>query len=108
MLTEMREELHIMLGKKTGRRRGLVFEGFKLFNIDYGNANRPEAWKLQLQLVADLSQLKRVRPKDRKKFFEDNRDVLKHEALVCLLVDEEIVAFPTVHRKSFPSISNSC
>ena len=106
MLTEMREELHIMLGKKSGRRKGRVFEGFKLFDIDYGNANKPEAWRLQLQLVADLSQLKRLRPKDRKKFFEENREVLKHEALVCLLVDEEIVAFPNVHRKSFRRISS--
>lgn len=105
MLTEMREELHIMLGKKTGRRRGFVFEGFKLFGIDYGNADRPEAWRLQLQFVADLSQLERLRPKDRKKYFEDNREVLKHEALVCLMVDEEIVAFPSVHRKFFRSIS---
>ena len=106
MLTEMREELHIMLGKKTGRRRGFVFEGFQLFGIDYGTADRPEAWKLQLQFVTDLSQLKRLRPKDRKKYFEDNREVLKHEALVCLLVDGEIVAFPSVHRKSFRTMSN--
>ena len=105
MLTEMREEILLMLGKKTGRRRGLIFEGFKLFGIDYGTADRFEPWRLQLQLVTDLSQLKRLRPKDRKKFFEDNREVLKNEALVCLLVDEEIVAFPSVHRKSFQSIS---
>ena len=106
MLTEMREELHIMLGKKTGRRRGLVFEGFRLFGIDCGKADRPETWRLQLQFLADLSQLKQVRPKGRKKFFEDNHEVLKHEALVCLLVDGEIIAFPTVHRKSFRTIFN--
>lgn len=98
MLTEMREELHIMLGKKSGNRRGLMFEGFKLHNIVCGDSTRREAWKLQLQMTSDLSQLARLKPKDRKRFFEDETHVFKHESLVCLLVDGEIVAFPTVHR----------
>lgn len=99
MLTEVREELHIMLGKKTGRSRGLTFEGFKIFNVDCGNPNRREAWRLQLQFDTDISQLTRLKPNDRKKYLEDKRDFFKHEALICLLVDQEIVAFPTVHRK---------
>ena len=98
MLTEMRDELHIMLGKKSGRRRGFIFEGFKVVGINCGTADRRETWKIQLQFESDLSQLAKVAPKDRKRFFEDKKDYFKHESLVCLLVDGEIVAFPVVHR----------
>lgn len=98
MLTEMREELHILLGKKSGRRKGFIFEGFKVVGIDCGTADRRETWKIQLQFESDLSQLAKVAPKDRKRFFEDKKDYFKHESLVCLLVDGEIVAFPIVHR----------
>ena len=98
MLTEVREELQIMLGKKIGRRKGFMVEGFKVVGINCGTADRRETWKLQVQFESDLSQLAKVAPKDRKRFFEDKKDYFKHESLVCLLVDGEIVAFSVVHR----------
>jgi len=98
MLYEMREELHIALGKKKGNHRGLVVEGFDLLDIHLGKGDKNCKWGITLQCHNDLWHFKKVKPKDRKAYLVDNRKILKHQSLACLLVDDEIVAFATVNR----------
>jgi hypothetical protein len=98
MLYEMREELHIALGKKKGNHRGLVIEGLKLLDIYLEKGGRNCKWGITLQCHNDLWHFKKVKPKDRKTHLLENRKILKHQSLACLLVDNEIVAIATVHR----------
>lgn len=98
MLGEMRDELQIIFGKKKGRHRGLIVEGFTVSDINCGDPKRRQPWALQLQATSDLSQLFHCRPKDRKQLLMDNRNLFRHQSLACLILDGEVVAFPTIHR----------
>ena len=100
MLTEMREELQIVSGEKKARHRGLVIEGFKIVDIDCGDPKKRLPWGLRLQCIKDLPQLAKLKDQQRKDFFsaKENQNLFKHQSLGCLIVDEEIVAFPDIHR----------
>ena len=97
MLGELREELLIMQGKKKGRHKGIVVDGFTIFGIDCGSSKR-QPWGLQLQCTSDLRQLSQLKPKDRRAYLQENRNLLKHQSLACLVLDGEIAAFPTISR----------
>jgi hypothetical protein len=100
MVYEMRDELQIALGKRKGHHRGLVIEGFKFLGVYWEKGGRPCKWGIKLQCQHDLWHFKKakVKDKDRKTYLADNRKILKHQSLACLLVDNEIVAFATVNR----------
>ncbi|KAJ7066957.1 P-loop containing nucleoside triphosphate hydrolase protein [Mycena amicta] len=99
MLYEIKDELQIAFGKKKGHHRGLVLEGFTLLSdIFHGADNRLCSWGITLEAEQDLSFFKKVAAPDRRKFLEEKKNYLKHQAYVCLLVDGEVVAFPTIYR----------
>ena len=98
MLGELREEVQIVLGKKKGRHRGLIVDGFTVFGVTCGDFKRRQPWGLQLEAMTELSQIFLCKPKDRRKYLTDNRNIFKHQSLACLILDGEIVAFPTIHR----------
>ena len=97
MLGELREELLITQGKKKGRHKGIVVDGFTILGIDCGSSKR-QPWGLKLQCISDLRQLSSVKAKDRRAYLQENRALFKHQSLACLVVDGEITAFPTIHR----------
>ncbi|KAF8877917.1 P-loop containing nucleoside triphosphate hydrolase protein [Infundibulicybe gibba] len=98
MLAEMREELHIALGRKKGYHRGLVIERLKVLKIHCGPEGKRCKWGIMFQMSTDLPQLKKVKPNNRKAFFTDHRRIFMHQSLTSLLVDNEIVAFPIINR----------
>lgn len=98
MLTKLREELQIILGTKKGRRKGFTVQGLTPFGLNCGKPERREAWKLQLECASDLEFFAGVKPKNRTTFLKEKRNVFRHQSLACLLVDGNIVAFPTVYR----------
>ncbi len=98
MLGEMREELQIVLGKKSGRHRGIVVDGFTLVGIDCGIVTKRRPWGSQLQCTSDLRQLNQTKVKDRREFLQENRNFFKNESSACVILDGEIVAFPTIYR----------
>ncbi|KAF7355553.1 hypothetical protein MSAN_01472400 [Mycena sanguinolenta] len=86
MLYEMKEELQIAFKKKKGHHRGLVVEGFTLVDEVYnGPEDRSCRWGITLKANNDFGFLSKV--KDRKRYFVDNRNLLKHQAYTCLIVD---------------------
>ncbi|KAI0067131.1 P-loop containing nucleoside triphosphate hydrolase protein [Artomyces pyxidatus] len=99
MLEEMREELQIALGKKKGNHRGLKVQGLSLLDICRGPDNRGGKWGITLKCKDDFWFFIKDKPKDRKKYLQDNRRLVKHQSLACLLVDGNIVAFPTIDRE---------
>ncbi|KAJ7494732.1 P-loop containing nucleoside triphosphate hydrolase protein [Mycena galericulata] len=101
MLYEMKEELQVALSKKKGRRRGMIIEGLKLSGIHCGpDEKRRCKWGITLQCAKDLPFFDKVKPDDseRKAHLKNSRNILKHQSLTCLIVDGEMVAFPTINR----------
>lgn len=98
MLVELRDELQIISGAKKGRHKGITVEGFTLLGINCGETKRRLPWALQLECISDLSQLASLKTEKRKDFFLADRNIFKHQSLACLIVDDEIAAFPTIHR----------
>ena len=98
MLVEMRNEIHIIFGKKKGKHRGLILKGFTVLDIVCGDARKRHPWRLRLQATTDLRDQFHCRPQDRKKYLVNNRNVFKHQSLTCLVLDRDIVAFPTLDR----------
>jgi hypothetical protein len=79
MLYEMKDELQIAFGKKKGHHRGLVVEGFTLLDeIHHGTDERACRWGITLKAEHDLWFFRKVT--NRRKYLDDNRNVLKHQA----------------------------
>lgn len=101
MLSELRDELSIITGPKKGRHRSIIVDGFILVGVDCGELRKRLPWGLRLQCKTDLRQVAKLKEEgERRDFFEAyaNRNVFKHGSLSCLIVDGEIVAFPTINR----------
>lgn len=98
MLGEIREELKIVQRKKPGRHKGIIIKDLKVLDADCGLPNKRQGWRLRLQCKTDLSQLAKLKPLDRRKYLTNNRNLLRHQALACLIVDGEVTAFAAIHR----------
>ena len=98
MLGEMREELQIVSGEKKGRHRGLIADGFTVHGIVCGDVKRRLPWSLQLKATTELPRIFNCKLSERIKFLTENRNIFKHQSLVCLVLDGNIAAFPTIHR----------
>jgi hypothetical protein len=103
MLYEMREELQVALGVKKGRNsRGITVDGLTIHDIYCGPEGKRCKWGLSFQCTDDLPQLKGHKDlAKREEYLKDNqqgRKILRHQSLACLLVDGQVLAFPTIHR----------
>ena len=99
MLGEIRKEIQILTRLKTGRHKGIVVHNLHLVGIDSGTEGRERRpWGIVLQSKDELPQLKKIQPSKRKEYLMDNRQILRHGNMSCLLVDNEAVAFPAIHR----------
>lgn len=98
MLVEMRDELQIIFGKKRGKHRGLIVDGFTVLDLVCGEPQKRHPWGMRLQATTDLQHLFHCKPKDRKTYLLNTHNVFKHQSLTCLILDGEIVAFPTINR----------
>ena len=98
MLVEMRDELQIIFGKKKGKHRGLIFDGFTVLDVACGDNRKRHPWRMQLQATTDLRHHFQCNPKNRRAYLVNNRNVFKHQSLTCLVLDGEIIAFPSIDR----------
>ena len=97
MMSDLREEIHIASGMKKGRHYGLVLE------VSFVGILSPDGQRrkicVNLESKDDLRPLKKLKNvKEREQYLKDHKNVLKHQCLACLLVDNRIVSFPVVHR----------
>ncbi|KAF8206569.1 P-loop containing nucleoside triphosphate hydrolase protein [Mycena galopus ATCC 62051] len=101
MVYDLKEELSVALNQKKGRRRGMTIDGFELSGIHYGSDEKRRCkWGIALQCTKDLPFFDKVKPKERQAHLKSpsGRKILKHQSLVCLIVDGDLVAFPTINR----------
>lgn len=107
MLYEIREEL--VLEKKRKKHRNVVLEDLTLLSVHY-KPNDPKKhgvrWAIVLQCKTDFPVLRKVKKEDRKKWLQENRQLLRHQSIACLLVGQELVALTTIERdEDFLSLS---
>jgi hypothetical protein len=96
MVRDLREELQIALGAKKGRRKGLIISNLSLDGVECDD-RRP--WALRLKPFDDLPQIPKGNSAQRKQFFIENRNYLKHESLACIVADRKPVSLVTINRK---------
>ncbi|KAF1943538.1 P-loop containing nucleoside triphosphate hydrolase protein [Clathrospora elynae] len=98
LLGELRNDFQIATGQKKGRRK-VVLENLKYAGIDCGTSTRRKACSLKLRCMDDIPQLRKIKGVDvRKKYLSENKNLLKHQSLGCLVSDGKIVAFASVDR----------
>lgn len=98
MIGEIREELRILTGTKRGRHKGLIVDELLLTGVELGCERKRQPWGIRLQCEKELPHLAKVEPWKRKAYLLDNRQILRNQNMACLLVDDKVVAFPTIQR----------
>jgi hypothetical protein len=107
MLYELRDDLQLARGQKKGKYRGLIMQNLRLAGIYTGPPappNDPRArprkvkWALIFEYPDDIQQLRKLEQNKRKKAIVENKNILRHLSLTCLLADDQIVAFPSIWR----------
>ena len=102
MLYEMRDDLLLAFGRKSGKYRGVSFKGLTLLSIF--NELKPSGKKCKWGLVfrcspgQDLWQIRKLKNKERKKYLTEHPNLFKHQSLTCLRIDDQVCAFLTVRR----------
>jgi SpoVK/Ycf46/Vps4 family AAA+-type ATPase len=97
LLGELRNDFQIASGQKKGRRK-VVLEHLQYAGIDCGPETKRKPCSLKLLCRDDVPQLRNVRAANRRKYLADNKNVLKHQSLGCLISNGNILAFATVDR----------
>ncbi|KAH8814469.1 P-loop containing nucleoside triphosphate hydrolase protein [Flagelloscypha sp. PMI_526] len=101
MLHDMREELKMIQSpqKKKGKfRRGFPINGLALHGAHLP-AQSNSRWGVSLRALTDLSQFKGEKRVDKRlAILKDNKKIMRHGSLACLLINNEIIAFPTITR----------
>lgn len=98
MLCEIRDELKVLTGVKRGRHKGIVLDGLALAGVDTGTERKRIPWCVVLKCGGELPQLRNLTKGKKKDFLNDNRHILRHGNMACLMVDNDLVAFPNIHR----------
>jgi hypothetical protein len=98
LLGELRSDFQTATDQKKGRRK-TVLKDLKLVDIECGTVSKRKPCSLKLQCANDISQLAQLRDAaTRKKHVTENKNLLKHQSLGCLISNGSIVAFATVER----------
>ncbi|KAI9668499.1 MAG: hypothetical protein M1829_005377 [Trizodia sp. TS-e1964] len=98
MLDGIREEVEILTGSKKGYHKGLGLDNLSLDGVEMGTTAKRLPWGVVLKCEEEFPLLKSIKPGKRKDFLNNNRQILRHGNMACLLIDNEPVAFPTIHR----------
>jgi hypothetical protein len=98
MLGEIREELKILTGAKTGRHKGITISNLSVSGVNMGSDRKRLPWGIVFNIQDELPQLKNLQTTKKKQFLNDNRNILRQGSMACLLIDNEPAAFPTIHR----------
>lgn len=100
MLGELRDEIQISLGQKKGRHRGLVLDQVQFVGLSVPEEGKRGRIGIQLQCQHDLWQLKALgkNAKKRKEHLINNKNILKHQSLSCVVVDGRPIAFAVINR----------
>jgi hypothetical protein len=98
LVGELRNDYHIAVGAKRGRSK-VVLTQLAFVGIDCGSVTRRKPCSVKLRCNTDIPQMRNLKGLAiRKKYVLENKNMLKHHSLGCLVSDDCIVAFATVDR----------
>jgi hypothetical protein len=98
LVGELRNDYQIAIGAKKGRRR-IVLTGLEFVGVDCGTETRRKHCSIKLRCNKDIPQMQGMtKPEIRKKYVIDNKNMLKHQSLGCLVTNGSLVAFASVDR----------
>ncbi|KAL2264535.1 hypothetical protein VTJ83DRAFT_7045 [Remersonia thermophila] len=100
MLSELRQDIQIAVGKKKGRRRAIALGNLvptKIENRDE-EAGRYKRCTLLLKCLSGLDWLHQHDTKARKKFLEAHPSILRHQSFGVICRNNDIVAFAFLDR----------
>jgi hypothetical protein len=98
LLGELRSDYQIAAGQKKGLRR-VVLQKLKYAGVECGTLNKRKPCSLKLHCTEDIPQLRKFEgDAARKKYIIENKNLLKHQSLGCLISKDNIVAFASVER----------
>jgi hypothetical protein len=98
LLGELRSDFQIATGQKKGRRK-VVLENLRFVGIECGPDNKRKPCSLKLECMDDIPQLRKIKGAvARRKYISENKNLLKHQSLGCLIRGGSLVAFATVER----------
>jgi hypothetical protein len=97
-LGELRHDFQVTVGQKRGKRR-LILEGLSFAGLDCGTAVRRKSCSLKLSCDNDIPQISHLKDvASRKAFITNNKNILKHQSLGCLISEGKILAFACLDR----------
>ncbi|KAL5421066.1 hypothetical protein PMIN04_005913 [Paraphaeosphaeria minitans] len=98
LLGELRNDFQISIGAKKGRRK-VNLKKLQFTGIDCGLPNRRRVCSIKLKCNDDIPQLRQFKdPGTRRKHVAENKNLLKHQSLGCLVSNGDVVAFVSVDR----------
>jgi hypothetical protein len=98
LVGELRNDYHVAIGNKRGRGK-IVLTDLQFDGLDCGIESRRKPCSVKLRCNTDIPQMRNLTGLAiRKKYVLDNKNMLKHQSLGCLVSDGNIVAFVTVDR----------
>ncbi len=98
MLAELRNDLQIASGRKKGRTSALKLGNLIPVGIETEDKNRGKKCSLAVQCFSGLEILLKMDVPGRRKFLDDNRNFLKHQAFGALCSGKDIYGFAFVDR----------
>lgn len=97
-LGELRNDLQIARGQKSGHRTSLTLTGLVLSGIQ---CEPEKSWKsccLVFQSSTDPWPLRKLQPSERIKYVKENRNFMKHQTFGCLMNGNDLISFASVER----------
>lgn len=98
MLADLREDRKLVLGKKRGRRAGLVLHTIRYVCMEMGDEHRGKTCSLAVTCEKGLEQVQKLHPDKRRKYLMENKNFLKHQALGALFQGDAVCGFAFVER----------
>ncbi|KAK6440096.1 hypothetical protein LTR95_003679 [Oleoguttula sp. CCFEE 5521] len=99
LLAELREDVKARGKSGSKRRARMSLQGLALVGIFCGDTRFKTACSLKLMVRGGLGPISRLSDVDqRKAFLKNNPKFLKHQSFGCVLDQDRIIAFATLHR----------
>ncbi|KAI3396201.1 hypothetical protein diail_339 [Diaporthe ilicicola] len=98
LLGELRSDWQIAQGRKSGRRSALTLRKLSPIFLELGDEKARKKCSLALQCGAGLEELGKKQAGSRKKWLEDNKSYLRHQAFGALYRGQEIFDFAFLDR----------
>ncbi|KAE8380077.1 P-loop containing nucleoside triphosphate hydrolase protein [Aspergillus bertholletiae] len=98
MLSELRDDIQIALGKKNGKRFAPLLQDLSVRDILCGDPKRLRPCTLAISCAKGLETVSNLPAAERKAFLKENRNYLRHNSFGCLLHNKDIIAFATLDR----------